>query len=438
MAAGPRWVWIAALLVWAAGTAEGTAAQARDRSASPCFTEQKLAVRRESVPWHLFDVTVLSPLERSLHVIRIGRRFFRFPVPSRNLQDGRVIESLFFVDRDPASLSAQEVRWGPTDPVSLPQPPFAITKSKNEGRTAGFFVKDAGGVRYLFKLDPVGAPELLTGAEVVSSKLLHALGYHVPSYEIVQVEPQQLRIDGQSVYRPPRGAPRPFTHDDLRGLLSGRVRQGTMRVVASKILDGELLGPARFRRFRDCAEIRALKLAYAWLNNIDAKDHNSLLVWDGRRTVGYLIDFGTSLGADAGKGGPKSPCAGWTNVVDLQQASVTLLTFGLSPSRCDTDAKPVSAAVGLFSPRMDPDRWKPYAPNLAFLEIDEEDARWMAGRLDRVSHEQIEAAVAAGRYSDPGDAAYLVEVLEARRHAIIARYLTQATRARVPMTARTQ
>ena len=377
--------------------------------------------------WHLVDVTIVSPIEQTFHLVRVGRKLFGVPVRALNLQEGQPRRSAFFTDRPIETLSPEEVRWGPADAAKPPTPPFTITKPKGEGKTAGFFAEDAQGTRYLLKLDPVGAPELLTGAEVVASKLLYALGYHVPSYEIVRVDPVELRIGSWVVVRPVGHPVRPFTSEDLEALLHGRLQDGMLRVVASRIIDGEILGPASFKRFRDCAEMRALRLAYAWLNNIDAKDHNTLLVWDGAETVGYLIDFGTSLGADAGRGGPKGPCAGWTHVVDLATFSMEVVTLGLHQSRCNRRELPVNPQVGLISERMDSVRWKPYAPNLAFQEMNDEDARWIVGRLSRLSRVQLEAAVSAGQYSDPADAAYLVEVLEARRQAIIRQYLDGET-----------
>ncbi len=189
------------------------------------------------------------------------------------------------------------------------------------------------------------------------------------------------------------------------------------------MLEGDVLGPAKFKQFRDCAEMRSLKVVYGWLNNIDAKDHNTLIVWDGEQTLGYLIDFGTALGADAGRGGAKSPCAGWTYVVDLRVFTLKLLTLGLYRSGCDRKEIPISPRIGLFSERTKPFAWKPYAPNLAFEEMNANDARWMARRIARLSLEQIEAAVASGQYSDSADAAYLMEALEVRRTAIMNRYL---------------
>jgi len=379
-------------------------------------------VAHRPIAWHLFDVTVLEPLEQPFHLMRWGRKLFGIPIRASNLRDHEIADSTFFTNRDPSQLSVDAVRWGPTRPQEdVATAPFVTTKAKLEGKTPGFFVRDARGSRYLFKLDPVEAPELLSGAEVVTSKLLHALGYHVPSYEVVFLHPDELRFPASNETQAHGPAPS-VTPAALQQLMEPRLREGTVRVAASKILDGEILGPASFKTFRDCAEMRALKIAYAWLNNVDAKDHNSLLVWDGRRTVGYLIDFGTSLGADAGRGAAKDGCEGWTYAVDLQEWSLKMLTLGWHRPACEAQARAVSPSVGLFSSQLDPERWKPYAPNLAFLEMDDEDARWMARRMARLSRAQLEAAVSAGRYQRPEDAAYLVEALDQRRWAIVRRY----------------
>lgn len=385
----------------------------------PCCLEAKPQIKRQPIAWHLFDVTVLEPLEQPFHLMRWGRKLFGIPIRASNLRDHDVVDSTFFTNRDPSALSVDAVRWGPTRPHDVAAAPFVITKAKLEGKTPGFFVRDARGHHYLFKLDPVESPELLSGAEVVTSKLLHALGYHVPSYEVVFLRPEELRVPESSEAQ---GVAPSVTPEVLQQLMEPRLREGTVRVAASQIFDGEILGPASFKQFRDCAEMRALKIAYAWLNNVDAKDHNSLLVWDGQRTVGYLIDFGTSLGADAGRGAAKGGCEGWTYAVDLQEWSLRLVTLGWHRPACEAQPRVVSPSVGLFSPQLDPERWKPYAPNLAFLEMDDEDARWIARRMARLSRAHLEAAVAAGRYQRPEDAAYLVETLERRRQAIVRRY----------------
>ena len=419
MRSAPR-VLVGAVLALAVG---GCAAWPRHWSARPCCVDAKPMIRRQPIAWHALDVTVFSQVEQGFHLVRTGRKWLGSPVRSLNLRDGEVSDTAFFTPGDPAQLSPEEVRWGPSRPEDRPVPPVGITKLKAEGKTAGWFVTDSRGVRFLLKLDPVDAPELLSGAEAVASKLVHALGYHVPSYEVTFLRPEELRIGQGVMWRRGSSEPRAFTAADLQVLLDGRVRDGRLRVVASRILDGEILGPARFKQFGDCADVRALKVVYAWLNNIDAKDHNSLLVWDGTRTVGYLIDFGTSLGADAGLGGPKTACAGWTNAVDLKVLSLKLATLGWYRPGCYVGETAFSPGVGLFPPRVDPDRWKPYVPNLAFSQMNRDDARWMARRLARLSPAQIEAAVSAGQYSRPEDTAYLVETLQQRRDTIVRHYL---------------
>lgn len=407
---GSRCAQISLVLSASLATA-GCAAWPRRWGATPCCITQKPVIHQQPIWWHLFDVTVVSQVRQGMNVVRVGRKWLGAPVRALNLDDGQLTHSLFMDARDPTMLTPSLVRWGPTQPADVSVPPYAITKAKTEGKTPGFFVTDARGRKYLFKLDPVESPDLLSGAEVVSSKLLYALGYHVPSYEIVTFAPEELQPGGN------------IDAEALQAILTPRARDGRIRVVASKLLDGEILGPIPFKRFRDCTEARALKLPYAWINNIDTKDHNSLLVWNGETTVGYLIDFGTSLGADAGAAGPKTPCAGWLHIVDLPEASIKLLTLGLHRHTCDPRQAPVSEGVGLFTEHVDPKAWKPYAPNLAFEEMNEQDARWMARRLAQLTRAQIDAAVAAGQYHDAADAAYLAEVLDQRRWLIVTAYL---------------
>ncbi len=388
----------------------------------PCCFSTKPSVKKQTIAWHLVDVTVFWPVTQSLNPFQIGRWILRRPVHALNLKDGQVFDSAFFTNQDPASLSSEQMRWGPTQLGDSAQGPFLITRMKREGKTSGFFVTDAAGKRYLFKLDPIDAPELLSGAEVVTSKLLHALGYRVPSYEIVILEPKDLKVSAESVQRDNYGRAHPVTLEDVTRQIRPRLRQGRLRVVASRIVDGQILGPARFKDFRNCAEMRALKVAYAWLNNIDAKDHNTLLVWDGKQTLGYLIDFGTSLGADAGRAGLKHPCAGSTYIVDPVVGVFEMLTLGMFPSGCEAHPQSLGPSLGILSPEVDPDRWKPYAPNVAFQAMTREDALWMTRRLGHLSKAQIEAVVSAAQYIRTEDATLLVEVIEARRASILKHY----------------
>jgi hypothetical protein len=414
-----------ALVVFLSAGIAGCASWPKRWGDNPCCVQAKPEIRRQSIGWHLFDVSVIEPLKQCVHLVRLSRKWAGSPVRANNLKGGEVPDTTFFTNRDIAALSPEQVRWGPTRPEDLPVAPYTITKPKIEGKTAGFFVKDARGQRYLFKLDPVDNPQLLSGAEVVTSKLFHALGYHVPSYEIVEVALQELIIGEGAQMRMEDKTLAPFTPQLLDALLVPRLNSGKVRVCSSKILDGEILGPAQFKKFRDCADVRALKVLCAWVNHIDTKDHNSLLVWDGKRTVGYLIDFGTSLGADAGLGGPKEPCEGSTYAVDLKEWSLELVTLGIHKPTCDFDSPVFSPTIGRFTDHVDPDAWKPYAPNWAFNTMNQQDARWITRRLSLLTREQIAAAVGAGSYSSPTDAQALIERLIRRRDGIVQRYLEE-------------
>lgn len=373
-----------------------------------CLVTATQPLPRRSIPGELVQITV-AHYAQQLNPLRPVQRMAGFGTQAVNAGE-EALESSFLVEVDVPKLTPEQVRQGPTDPAHAAQPPFVVTKLKHEGKTSGFFATDAKGDRFLFKLDPPGFPELLTGAEVAAGKLLHALGYHVPSYEIVAAPLEAFSL-GPKVH---------LTTEQFRALVADRLREGRLRVSASRLLDGQILGSIDFGRYRCCRELRALRLAYAWLNNTDAKDENSLLVRQQGQTLGYLIDFGTSLGADAARGA-KRPCQGWLYDVDVADGLLEMVTLGRHRSTCETQDV-FSPAVGRFTPALDPRRWKPYVPNLAFDAMTDEDAAWMADRLAQLTRPQLEAAVAAAQYSRPEDAAWVVEVLDARRRAITAAY----------------
>jgi hypothetical protein len=83
--------------------------------------------------------------------------------------------------------------------------------------------------------------------------------------------------------------------------------------------------------------------------------------------------------------------------------------------------------VGRFEPEVEPRLWKPYYPNLAYEDLEEEDARWAARLIARFPDELIAAVVALARYSNPEDAAYVSRALAARRDAIVRTYLGEGS-----------
>ena len=312
-----------------------------------------------------------------------------YPIPAANVDAaGHPVESVVFVNRDIAKLSPGQVERGScTD--DGPVGKITVKKIKTSGATPGFFGKDSRGVKYLFKFDIDGWPELVTGAEAVGNRLMHALGYNVPECRIMTMQGTGTEFDGR-------------------------------RCAAVRFVPGEILGPWPFKDNRDLREVRALKLASAWIHNTDIKEPNSLMTWQADRLKVYLIDFGNSLGSHSI--GPKSPEAGWEHTTDVDELFRQVFTLGLCGKPYDKDKKPFSKAVGLFDADLDPERWKANWPVIPFRDMTEADAKWMAGRIAAVTDDQIRAAVAAGKYTNAEDADYIAKILAKRRGIIRDRY----------------
>lgn len=303
--------------------------------------------------------------------------------------DGEVPTGSFYVNRDIPSISLAELEFGPGGvPREVPAP-ITIQSIRDRDDLVRFFGTSADGRRHFFKPDHPDWPELTSGAEVVTSRLLWALGYHVPVNRVCTIEGTgDPRFDGR-------------------------------RAVASEIIPGEILGPWRFRSAYRRREMRGLRVAAAWLNYASAADHNTLVAWRDGAAYFYLLDFDNSLGATAR--GPKDPWIGWRHAWDVRERLLTAATLGLASLRrrpWEPVSPVVSPAVGRFDDRVDPRRFHCRLPNYAFHEMTEADARWMARKIAQLTPAQIRAAVRAGRYSDPRDEDYLVETLLARRAAI--------------------
>lgn len=290
----------------------------------------------------------------------------------------------FYEERAPAELSPDSLRAGP--PSDPPRPPFRVTAAKGGLGSAGFIGRDAAGRKFLFKLDDPNYPELGSGAAAIAARLYWALGYRVPAVHIVTIEGT--------------GEPR---HD-------GR------RAAVSEFLEKK--GLWEFDWFRYRREVRALRMAAAWMNDVDRGGQNNLLVDGGDRTLCYLVDFDSCLGAWQGR--PKEPWRGHRHWGDLGWRTVTILTLGRLQAAPDPNQPVVSPAVGRFTAEhFDPIAWKPEAPNTAFDHMTVEDLRWIAERLRRLDRPQLEAIVAAAEFSSARDAEYIVQVLLARRARIL-------------------
>ena len=85
----------------------------------------------------------------------------------------------------PARHDDRDVVRGPNQ-VDGPAPGmWHVTGRPDAGITPKFTIKDARGDTYLIKLDPAKFPELPSSVELISTKIFHAIGYHVPEDFIV-------------------------------------------------------------------------------------------------------------------------------------------------------------------------------------------------------------------------------------------------------------
>jgi hypothetical protein len=295
---------------------------------------------------------------------------------------------------------------------------------------------------YFIKVDPPGNPGLATGAEVVSSRIMYALGYNVPENHISYLRRDQLTVAPDATFTPAGGKKRQLRAADIDRLLetADRESDGSYRVVASRALAGKPVGRIRFLGVRaddpndivpheDRRELRGYGVFAAWLNHVDAKAINSLdtlVTEDGRSYIRHhLIDFGSALGS--GGIAPADFSAGREYLVEPGLAGKQILAFGLAPADWRTEPFYESRSIGrlpLDNTRFNPDEWKPRVPNQAFLHARADDKFWAAEKLAAMRTELIAAAVRAGDFGDPKAEAFLVRALAERRDAILRADLT--------------
>jgi hypothetical protein len=296
-------------------------------------------------------------------------------------------------------------------------------------------MKDSAGQLYFVKFDQPGYPELGTGAEVISTKLLYAAGYHVPENYIAVIGREDLRIAPGATTHGRDGKKRPMTERDLDALLQQAARRtdGRYRVVASKAVEGRPLGPFSYYGVRPGdpndtiphehrRSLRGLRVFAAWINHVDVKSENSLDTVVRNETGlnvvrHHLIDFNATLGS-AGIG-PADRRSGNEYVLDRRPILLSLLTFGLYVRPWLTIQYNDIPSVGRFEgDRFEPARWKSTFPNRAMLNARPDDLFWAARRVMAFSTEAIRAVVASANYSDPRATETVVDALIKRRDKI--------------------
>ena len=347
-----------------------------------------------------------------------------------------VPDSTWFTNRHALTrLSSDDLARGTTTEQGAPDmtgPWTAISAKESLGSTPGFVIRDAKGETYLLKFDPPLHPEMTTASEMISSRFLHAAGYHVPEHYLVDVDPKRIVVGATAKFRGRYHVPRPMTDEDLTAIMERVPHRpdGTIRAMASKFLPGIPKGPFLYVgqraddlndriRHENRRELRGFRVIAAFLNHTDTKAANALDMYDPKERYlkHYLIDFSSTLGAD--NADPQLTRFGNEYFLDFGTIGRSMVEAGFYVRPWEVPVKMEYPAAGYFeSDYFDPERWRPTYPNPAFLRTTLRDAYWGAKIVTSFTDDDIDAIVHTGGFTDLRAERYIADVLKARRDKI--------------------
>ena len=358
---------------------------------------------------------------------------------------GEVLDGPWYVNRHATRrMTPDELRRGPghASPPSREAPWQALNAKQFDVRP-GILVADARNELYLLRFDPPDHLEMATGAEIVASKIFHALGYHVPENYIVYFTRDGIVASPYGGRITSAGTERRLTEEDIDVFLKGVAKDPTRgyRAVATRVAGDwrGLLGPYRVYGTRSDdpndivphehrRDLRGLFVFSAWLNHsrIRALNTMDVLVEEGGTPFirHLLLDFVTTLGA--GEGGPKSARDGHEAPYDWRQAVKHAAGFGFYTPQWMKADYPGLPAVGRFEyETFDPERWTPNQDLAPFANRLRDDEFWAAKQVMAFTDEDIRVLVSTGEYSDPAAAEWIATCLMERRDRIGRTYFSK-------------
>jgi len=387
-----------------------------------------------------FDNQVIEQIEQSIDLSRQLRNIFGKRKEAYNLDDfDEVANSSWFVNRNfLKKMSVEEIFKGP-DKGNGPDTSgvWTIIRAKSQGVTPGFQIRDSRGDKYVIKFDPKGYLEMLTGSEIVSTKLFFAAGYHTPENYRAYFRPEILELGENVKILGKKGTKRLMINSDLEDILKKVeiLPDGRILALASKYIEGELLGPFEYKGTRKDdpndiiphqhrRELRGLRVLAAWLSHFDTKPGNSMAsyVTVGNRSYvrHYLMDFGSTLGAGALE--PADPRIGSENFFDPHVIFLNFISLGLYVRPWEKLKENEYHSIGNYeSSLFRSEKFKFIVPNPAFENMTDRDGYWGAKIVMSFTDEQIKAAVASAEYLDPDAADFLRKTIIERRD-IVGRY----------------
>ncbi len=378
---------------------------------------------------------------RVIHTLEVRRPRRAMGVNSLD----EVPDSTWFTNR--IGLTPEQVRTGP---VTVENPelhtPWTIQSTKYGGASSGFIIVDARGIKYQLKFDDKDLPEVQTGAEVVVDRLLWACGYNVPADEVFYIKPSDLVLAPNAEVKDRWGRRTDRLTEKVvkeKLALAAHGADGRLRGTASRWLDGVPLGdpPAETVRKGDPndlvpheqrRDLRGMYPIYAWLDMVDVWPGNFLDMWvadqaDPQRhyVKHYALDFDRALAVMGTYA--HDPRRGYTYRLDWPVAFASMFTVGAYrwpwEDRLEVNIPGVASLFTAWD--FDPSDWRPDLPYPPFDAMDRFDGYWGAKIVARFTREQIQAAVEAGRFSDPRAVEYITSMLIARQRKTAAYWYHQ-------------
>lgn len=358
---------------------------------------------------------------------------------------GEVLDGDWYVNRHATvRMTLDQLRRGPGDE----NPPatgsaWQVLVVKPFGVNPGLLIADAKNMLYMLRFDPIGYEGLATGAEMVTSRFLYALGYHVPENYIVRFERSQLAVNPEGQAVSSAGRTRELLVTDIDGFLRRvpRGAAGTYRAVATRLPEGRqaLLGPYRLWGTRSDdpndtvlhehrRDLRGLFVFSAWLNNASARAVATQDILSptstGASVRHYLVDFTKSLGS-----GVQGPKVAWEGNEPAVPATGTvgrnIAGMGVTAPAWMKAKYSGLREVGAFeASAFDPLTWKTVQPVPPFANRLPDDTFWAARQVMAFSDEEIRAIVRTGQYSQAAED-WITAALIERRNRIGRAYFSQ-------------
>lgn len=409
----------------------------RDADMTPFLP--KPAVYKAPEIWDTADNTVFMPLVDTLAVRRSRRAV------NVNALD-EVPDSSWFTNRIDKVTVESFIEGACSDPAPDPAGPWTIIAGKPDGANPGFLVEHANGTKFFFKPDGGSSRERQSIADVFGTRVHHAAGFNTACTRIIYVHPSALVLSPNAKAENKVGEKVRFTQEMLQKAIdygTKRAADGAIRAGLSQLLPGKPLGPWRDYGVRpddpndvipheDRRELRGTYVLGAWLSHYDAREQNSMDMWEAPAdgAPGYVkhyqLDFGDCLGS----------LSGWERVsrrrghvyeVEWDSLLVETFTLGLLPRPWrEPEMSRAGTMLGYFKAEpFDPDHYRTAYPFGPYAEVTEADAAWGARILARITPQMVRALIAHAGLTSRVMAEELEIALLGRRDKLLRRFLSR-------------